>query len=114
MEGIGIGWGWRKLILRLFLPFPLPVHQLGRGVHWKRKVASEGMAGLQATAQPGERRLCSFYVSGGRLLAWFDCVGDSCDFSSGPRCMVYCVLFWFFSLDLGHVSIMVMIVFTLR
>lgn len=38
------------------------------------------MAGLQATAQPGERRLCSFYVSGGRLLAWFDCVGDSCGF----------------------------------
>lgn len=49
-----------------------------------------GFAGLRATARPGERRLCSFYVSGGRLLAWFHCVGNSFDFHLGQD--VYCVV----------------------
>lgn len=31
LEGIGLGWGWRKLIRRLFPPFLLPLDQLGRG-----------------------------------------------------------------------------------
>lgn len=30
-EGIGFGWGWRKLILRLFPPFALPPEELGWG-----------------------------------------------------------------------------------
>lgn len=55
-------------------PFFLPLDQLGRG-SLGGKVAGEGGAGLQTTAQPGERGLRSFYVSRGRLLAWFDCVG---------------------------------------
>lgn len=64
----------------------------GGGVPWERKVASEGVVGLPTTAQPGERRLCSFYESSGRLL---DCVGGSCDFSSGPNvwCIVWLVFF---------------------
>lgn len=59
----------------------------------------------------GGRRLCSFYVSGGRLLAWFHCVGNSFDFSSGPRCIVCCCCCCFFDLD--DISIMMMIVATL-
>lgn len=49
---------------------------------------------------------CSSYASVGRLLAWFDCVGDSCDFFIWAK--MYGVLF--FPLHLGHISIMVMIV----
>lgn len=31
LEGTGLVWGWRKLILRLFHPFFLPLDQQGRG-----------------------------------------------------------------------------------
>lgn len=37
---------------------------------WRAAVVV-GFAVLQATAQPGERRLRSSYMSRGRLLAWF-------------------------------------------
>lgn len=35
LEGIELGWGWRKLILRLFPAFPVPLDQPGPGVFGK-------------------------------------------------------------------------------
>lgn len=61
MEEIGLGWGWRQPIFRLSLPVSLALDQLGRGVHWKREVTSEGVAGRQATSQPAERD-CTLFM----------------------------------------------------
>ena len=42
MEEMGLGWGWRQPIFRLFFPVSPAMDRLGRGFHWKREVATEG------------------------------------------------------------------------
>lgn len=65
---------------------------------------NEGVAGLQATVHHGKGAYAFACRTEGFPLGL--CVVF--DFSSGPRCVVY----FFFSLDLGYISILVMIVCT--
>lgn len=54
-------------------------------------MTSKGVAGLQATTARGKETTLFLRVA--QRVACSVCVRDSCDFSSGPRCMVY----YFFS-----------------
>ena len=67
MEEMGLGWGWRQPIFRLFFPVSLAMDRLGRGFHWKREVATEvgGWAAGDFTA----RRKTVLFVRVGRKVA---------------------------------------------
>lgn len=99
LEEIGLGWGWRQPIFRLFLPVSLALDQLGRGAHWKREVTSEGVAGRQATSQPGERDCTLFMCRAegcllGLIVLWIRVV-----FHLGQD--VWCIVGFFFPLSTG-------------
>lgn len=84
-RGLGLGRGVQRANSQCF-PHSRSPGTSRVGGPWEGKVAREGVAGLQAMHSQGKGN--DALTCGGRLLAWCDCVGDSCDFSSGPRCMV--------------------------
>lgn len=92
-RGLGLG-GVKKANSQTvpFIPSCLIQDGVGSEGPWEGKVTSEGVAGLQAIEKPGGKEGCS-YVSGGRLIAWSDCVGIRVIFFHLGQ-DVWCVVFF--------------------
>lgn len=101
--------GVEKASSQTISPILSPLGPAGAGGLWQGKVFGEWRDHWVAGDCTVRGKETALNVSGGRLLAWFDCVGIRVGFFIWAE--MYGVLF-FLSI-MGHISVMVMMVSTL-